>query len=242
MTIDQAKQLIADMFADCEKVVVAGGVAEVDQQKLVSMFARLGGKLSVIRGAIDAHLTSREAKGDAKTVADPPLAGRWHHGNGFLCCGTFRVAREDWEAGVCAAPGMRQKVLDWMCERLNAPAPAAQKAAKTDDWQQAIIEQAMVTECVSIEGREPLDILRDIISWHVALNKEAAKPVAHFIETSPGSWEQAASLYAGQPGVTPLYRRSAAQEAYCNRSDCPCGMEVADCRHKEFRNVAQDAA
>ena len=55
-------------------------------------------------------------------LIEAPLAGRWHHGNGFLCCGTFRIAREDWEAGVCEAPGMRAEVFDWMCERLNVAA------------------------------------------------------------------------------------------------------------------------
>lgn len=32
-----------------------------------------------------------------------------------------------------------------------------------------------------------------------------AEPVGHFIQTSPGNWEQAAALYASQPGVVPLY-------------------------------------
>lgn len=56
----------------------------------------------------------------SRCMGEPPLAGRWHHGKGFLCCGAFRVAREDWEADVCAAPGMRAEVFNWICERLNA--------------------------------------------------------------------------------------------------------------------------
>jgi hypothetical protein len=31
------------------------------------------------------------------------------------------------------------------------------------------------------------------------------EPVAHFIETSQGNWEQAADMFRGQPGVRPLY-------------------------------------
>lgn len=78
-------------------------------------------------GVLDTTITRTYAVKPAPTgeqageaMLEPPLAGRWHHGKGFLCCGTFRVAREDWEAGVCAAPGMRTEVFDWICSKLNA--------------------------------------------------------------------------------------------------------------------------
>jgi hypothetical protein len=41
-------------------------------------------------------------------------------------------------------------------------------------------------------------------------NDPVLVPTGHFIETSPGNWQQAADVYAGQPGVVPLYAHSAA--------------------------------
>jgi hypothetical protein len=43
----------------------------------------------------------------------------------------------------------------------------------TSAYERAVIEQAMVTECVNIEGRDPTDIIRDIISWHVGMDRGA---------------------------------------------------------------------
>lgn len=40
-----------------------------------------------------------------------------------------------------------------------------------------------------------------------------AEPVGHFIQTSPGNWDQAAALYASQPGVVPLYLGPSCAEA-----------------------------
>lgn len=114
--------------------------------------------------AIDAHLTSREAKVDDLYRR----CGRCH-GEGIA------------DVYVGSTGGSFMEPPDPVFERDACPdcdgagfTPAAQEAAKPNEWQKAIIEQAMVTECVSIEGRDPLDILRDIISWHVELNKEAA--------------------------------------------------------------------
>jgi hypothetical protein len=46
-------------------------------------------------------------------------------------------------------------------------------AQPTNTYERAVIEQAMVTECVNIEGRNPTDIIRDIISWHVDMDRGA---------------------------------------------------------------------
>jgi hypothetical protein len=79
-----------------------------------------------IRKAVEAALAA-QGQPDSGRVGnkDRLIAGRWHHGKGTLCCGSFRVAREDWEAGVCAADGMREQVFDWIVDRLNATALAA---------------------------------------------------------------------------------------------------------------------
>lgn len=49
---------------------------------------------------------------------DPPLLGRWHHGEGVLVSGTIRIARWDCDTNPPAA--FRDKVLDWVCAVLNA--------------------------------------------------------------------------------------------------------------------------
>lgn len=69
---------------------------------------------------IGAQCVTRDEALPAKAGDDePPLAGRWHHGNGYLACGSFRVAGADWEAGVCEAENLRERVFDWVCMRLN---------------------------------------------------------------------------------------------------------------------------
>lgn len=73
-----------------------------------------------------------QAKAEPVARDDAPIAGRWHHGNGFICCGGFRIAREDWEAGVCSAPGMRDQVFDWVCATLNYTAPPAERVRVPD--------------------------------------------------------------------------------------------------------------
>jgi len=47
-----------------------------------------------------------------------PLAGKWRHGGGVLCCGTLRVASEDFDTD--PAPDFRREVMDWICAALNA--------------------------------------------------------------------------------------------------------------------------
>lgn len=38
------------------------------------------------------------------------------------------------------------------------------------DAKRAIEEQAAVTECVSVTGRDPSDVIKDIIGWHAAIH------------------------------------------------------------------------
>lgn len=110
----------------------------------------------------------------AKPVVDPPLAGRWHHGKGFLCCGTFRIAREDWEAGVCAAPGMREEVFDWMCERLNATEAVSQPKGDsyrpTDAEVRAWLDRSDIDDSRIEHWRTVID---DARSMHLLAHGEA---------------------------------------------------------------------
>jgi hypothetical protein len=48
-----------------------------------------------------------------------PLLGTWRHNNGYLCCGTLRIARADFDTD----PDEKFRIIlfDWMVARLNAP-------------------------------------------------------------------------------------------------------------------------
>lgn len=48
---------------------------------------------------------------------DRPLSGRWRYNNGFLCCGTLRIARIDFDNN--SSEEFKQEVFDWMCQELN---------------------------------------------------------------------------------------------------------------------------
>ncbi|ANN70883.1 hypothetical protein BAU08_05645 [Bordetella bronchialis] len=63
------------------------------------------------------------AQRDAPT--DAPLSGKWHHGNGILCCGSLRIAAIDIDTQ--PAEAVQAEILDWMCARLNAPAQDAER-------------------------------------------------------------------------------------------------------------------
>lgn len=52
-----------------------------------------------------------------------PLHGTWYHGNGALCCGTFRIARADFDTN--PTQERQTEVFDWICSVLNAAQPAA---------------------------------------------------------------------------------------------------------------------
>ncbi len=49
---------------------------------------------------------------------ETPLSGRWHHGNGNICAGTLRIAREDFDTN--PSDERKKEILDWMCETLTA--------------------------------------------------------------------------------------------------------------------------
>jgi hypothetical protein len=80
--------------------------------------------------------------------SEPPLTGRWHHGNGVLVSGSIRIAHADFDTN--PPDEFRDEVLDWMCATLNAAiaAPTAQAAPQSADENEGMtreqwIEQAM---------------------------------------------------------------------------------------------------
>lgn len=122
---------------------------------------------------------------------DLPLSGRWHTGNGYLCCGSFRIARADWESGVCAAEGMREKVFAWIVDRLNAsPQPAQQDIELPEGYGPP-------------EGYELTEHLAGI--WQYEFQKDGQKLVSVTSWNTPilaciAAWQdKAASLESPQP-------------------------------------------
>lgn len=77
-----------------------------------------------------------------RVVTDAPLGGRWHHGNGCLVCGSFRVAKADWEAGVCTADNLRERVFDWICATLNGEPSLPAVRVPNEEWLEKIVYEA----------------------------------------------------------------------------------------------------
>lgn len=107
---------------------------------------------AAIVGAIEvarAENAKRAAPG-ADTREAAPLSGEWRHNAGYLCCGTLRIMRADWDTD--AAPEFRQEVMDWLVGRLNAPAlaPVASPPALT-----ALIEAAKAARDMMAEMPQP---------------------------------------------------------------------------------------
>lgn len=50
-------------------------------------------------------------------LSEPPLSGRWHHGNGVLVSGSIRIAQ--WACDTNPPAEFRERMLDWVCETLN---------------------------------------------------------------------------------------------------------------------------
>lgn len=59
----------------------------------------------------------------AQDSGEPPLLGRWHHGEGYLVSGSIRIAR--WDCDTNPPDEFRDEVLDWVSNTLNAAIRAA---------------------------------------------------------------------------------------------------------------------
>jgi hypothetical protein len=49
---------------------------------------------------------------------EPAVAGRWHHGGGYLVCSTVRIAKADFDTN--PAESFQSEVFDQICEVLNS--------------------------------------------------------------------------------------------------------------------------
>ncbi len=48
---------------------------------------------------------------------EPPLSGEWRHNNGYICCGTLRIAVQDFDTD--PSEERKKLILDWMVAALN---------------------------------------------------------------------------------------------------------------------------
>jgi hypothetical protein len=71
-------------------------------------------------------------------ATEPPLTGRWHHGNGALVSGGVRIAA--WDCDNNPPTEFRERMLDWMCATLNA-AVARWESTAPDEFAAAITKE-----------------------------------------------------------------------------------------------------
>lgn len=68
---------------------------------------------------------------DAPTP-QPPLRGRWHHGNGILGSGTLRIARADFDTN--PTQELQHEVFQWITDTLNAAQARARATIEASDY------------------------------------------------------------------------------------------------------------
>ena len=64
-----------------------------------------------------ALLAASRPGGKGQAFPEPPLVGRWHHGQGYLVSGSIRISR--WDCDTNPPVEFRDQLLEWMCETLN---------------------------------------------------------------------------------------------------------------------------
>lgn len=137
---------------------------------------------AAINDAGGPHLSGQTASAqqDEREASEPPLGGRWHHGNGVVVCGTLRIFGEDFDTD--PVQEFKEKLLTWVCDTLNS----AQDAYRAAQQVQADAGAVALTE----EERKSVAYLNDISqppfmhSKHIAAANDllqrliAARPAA----------------------------------------------------------------
>lgn len=80
-------------------------------------------------------------------ASEPPLSGRWHHGQGCLVSGTIRIAK--WDCDTSPPVEFREDMLDWVCEALNAAVNLWEE--NTPDEFYTATPQPLVPESVAVD-------------------------------------------------------------------------------------------
>lgn len=114
-----------------------------------------------------------------------PLTGRWHHGANYICCGTLRVFRKDFDTSPTLE--FETDVMKWVCDRLNGSPTEKQKAARIaelEEYQRQVqsltsMERETVRECMGLmrsyqsggeDVRDLLDMIKDWIAADAVLD------------------------------------------------------------------------
>lgn len=114
---------------------------------------------------------------------EPPLTGRWHHGQGYLVSGSIRISR--WDCDTNPPVEFRDKLLDWMCETLNS-AVNAWEASAPDEFDTAMTTpNSELVEALEhyIKHSDGITIgipveLANALTLGLAVNTAGAEPVA----------------------------------------------------------------
>jgi hypothetical protein len=69
---------------------------------------------------------------------EPPLVGRWHHGQGHLVNGSIRIAR--WDCDTNPPTEFRERMLQWICDTLNAAAIRAGACPPAERAERKLVE------------------------------------------------------------------------------------------------------
>ena len=79
--------------------------------------AAMGRAIDWINGEEDGTLPPGQQR-EASPCREPVLLGRFHHGQGYLCSGSMRLLRADFDTN--PSEEFRDEVLDWIAEVMNA--------------------------------------------------------------------------------------------------------------------------
>lgn len=136
LQLQEALNCLDDVLRAAGRVLV--GLPPSEQEaKLRSVWSKAHEWSAAERKALSTPPTP-EAEPAQQDTAEPPLFGRWHHGEGHLVSGTIRIAR--WDCDTNPPTSFRDSVLDWMCDTLNkavrrhlATPPAQKQAAPSGE-------------------------------------------------------------------------------------------------------------
>jgi hypothetical protein len=112
-----------DERAEFEKSYAAAWSAESDETHTAVEIAALRNgdgyakKYSYLNGKWEGWQARAELRQDSNLAAERPLTGKWHHGNGFLVCGTLNIARADFDTS--PSEKVKNEVFSWICDTLN---------------------------------------------------------------------------------------------------------------------------
>src|SRR5687768_1516167 len=118
-----------------------------------------------IRESRSTHQT--RTRGETMSTQTPPLSGEWRHGSGYLMCGTFRIAKADFDTD--PSDEWKARIFDWMVAQLNAKHAPAQSVNR--ELEKALIR---IRDHVRGNGDNLPSLWRVEEMCHTALSAESA--------------------------------------------------------------------